>query len=76
MTSSRSVVLATPVRTAIGTFGGSLKEVSASDLGAVAIGAAVERAGLEPDEIGTVVMGRSTPGCPYRSRQAITTGSG
>ena len=57
MTSSRSVVLAAPVRTAIGTFGGSLKEVSASDLGAVAIGAAVERAGLEPDEIGTVVMG-------------------
>jgi acetyl-CoA C-acetyltransferase len=57
MTSSRSVVLAAPVRTAIGTFGGSLKEVSASDLGAVAVGAAVERAGLEPDEIGTVVMG-------------------
>jgi acetyl-CoA acetyltransferase len=57
MTSSRSVVLAAPVRTAIGTFGGSLKEVSASDLGAVAIGAAVERGGLEPDEIDTVVMG-------------------
>jgi acetyl-CoA C-acetyltransferase len=36
MTSSRSVVLAAPVRTAIGTFGGSLKEVSAPDLGAVA----------------------------------------
>jgi acetyl-CoA C-acetyltransferase len=50
MTSSRSVVLAAPVRTAIGTFGGSLKEVSAPDLGAVAIGAAVERAGLEPGE--------------------------
>jgi hypothetical protein len=33
MTSSRSVVLVAPVRTAIGTFGGSLKEVSASDLG-------------------------------------------
>jgi acetyl-CoA C-acetyltransferase len=50
-------VLATPVRTAIGTFGGSLKDMSATDLGAVAIGAAVERAGLKPDEIGTVVMG-------------------
>ncbi len=57
MTSPRSVVLATPVRTAIGTFGGSLKDMSATDLGAVAIGAAVERAGLKPDEIGTVVMG-------------------
>ncbi len=57
MTPRRSVVLATPVRTAIGTFGGSLKEVPAPDLGAIAIGAAVKRAGLKPDEIGTVVMG-------------------
>jgi acetyl-CoA C-acetyltransferase len=57
MTSSRTVVLAAPVRTAIGTFGGSLKDMPAADLGAVAIAAAVERAGLEPGEIGTVVMG-------------------
>src|SRR5271169_4680665 len=57
MTSSHSVVLAAPVRTAIGTFGGSLKEMSAPDLGAIAIGAAVGRAGLKPDEIGTAVMG-------------------
>ena len=57
MTQLRSVVLAAPVRTAIGTFGGSLKDLPAPDLGAVAIGAAVERAGLRPDEIGTVVMG-------------------
>jgi acetyl-CoA C-acetyltransferase len=57
MTQLRSVVLAAPVRTAIGTFGGSLKDMPAPDLGAVAIGAAVERAGLRPEEIGTVVMG-------------------
>ena len=57
MTQLRSVVLAAPVRTAIGTFGGSLKDLPAPDLGAVAIGAAVERAGLRPEEIGTVVMG-------------------
>jgi acetyl-CoA C-acetyltransferase len=57
MNSSNSVVFATPVRTAIGTFGGSLKDVSAPDLGSVAIRAAVEQAGLKPDEIGTVVMG-------------------
>jgi acetyl-CoA C-acetyltransferase len=57
MTQLRSVVLAAPVRTAIGTFGGSLKDVPAPDLGAVAIGAAVERAGVKPEEIGTVVMG-------------------
>jgi len=53
----RSVVLAAPLRTAIGTFGGSLKDMPAPDLGAVAIGATVERAGLRPEEINTVVMG-------------------
>ena len=57
MQSSHSIVLAAPVRTAIGTFGGTLKESPAIDLGAVAIRAAVERAGLKGDEIGTVVMG-------------------
>src|SRR5919197_4203292 len=57
MTSRRSVVLSAPVRTAIGTFGGSLKEVPAPDLGAAAIRAAVQRAGLKPEEIGTAVMG-------------------
>jgi acetyl-CoA C-acetyltransferase len=57
MTSQHSVVLAEPVRTAIGTFGGSLKDVSAANLGAVAIAGAVKRAGLRPDEIETVAMG-------------------
>src|ERR1700736_6948758 len=54
---SRSVVFAEPVRTAIGTFGGTLKDVPAPSLGAVAIKAAVERAGLRADEIETVAMG-------------------
>jgi acetyl-CoA C-acetyltransferase len=57
MTPARSVVIATPVRTAIGTFGGSLKEVPATELGAVAIRAAVERAGVDPSAIDTVAMG-------------------
>jgi acetyl-CoA C-acetyltransferase len=57
MTSQHSVVLAEPVRTAIGTFGGSLKDVPAANLGAVAIAGAVKRAGLRPDEIETVAMG-------------------
>src|SRR5260221_7637381 len=57
MTSRRSVVFSGPVRTAIGTFGGSLKEVAAPDLGAAAIKGALERAGLQPDEAGTVAMG-------------------
>src|ERR1700675_1732702 len=52
-----SVVFAEPVRTAIGTFGGALKDMPAPNLGAVAIGAAVARAKLRPDEVETVVMG-------------------
>jgi acetyl-CoA C-acetyltransferase len=54
---SRSVVIAEPVRTAIGAFGGALKDVPAPDLGAVAIRAAVERAGLKPEEVETAAMG-------------------
>jgi acetyl-CoA C-acetyltransferase len=54
---SRSVVFAEPVRTAIGTFGGSLKDIPAPELGAVAISGAVARAGIRPDEVATVVMG-------------------
>jgi acetyl-CoA C-acetyltransferase len=57
MTPQRSVVLSSPLRTAIGTFGGSLKDIAAPDLGAVAIKAAVAGAGLRPEEIGTAVMG-------------------
>jgi acetyl-CoA C-acetyltransferase len=59
MTSLHSVVIAEPVRTAIGTFGGTLKDVPAVDLGAVAIKAAIQRAGLQPHDIGTVVMGNA-----------------
>jgi len=55
--SSRSIVIAEPVRTAIGAFGGSLKDVPAPDRGAVAIRAAVERAGLKPEEVETAAMG-------------------
>jgi len=57
MTSQHSVVFAEPVRTAIGTFGGSLKDVPAPNLGAVAISGAVVRAKLHPDEVEAVVIG-------------------
>ena len=57
MVSPSSVVLIAPLRTAIGTFGGSLKEIPAPDLGAIAIKAAVAHTGLDPTEVGTVVMG-------------------
>lgn len=51
------IVIVSGARTAIGKFGGSLKDFEASDLGAVALKAAVERAGLTPDQIDEVIMG-------------------
>ena len=54
---NREVVICSPVRTAIGTYGGTLKDTPAVDLGAVVVRAALERAKLPPGEIDTVVMG-------------------
>ncbi len=56
MTSS-TVLLCAPVRTAIGTYNGSLKDTPAVELGAIAIRASLERAKLDPATVGTVVMG-------------------
>jgi acetyl-CoA C-acetyltransferase len=54
---AREVVLCSPVRTAIGTYGGTLKSTPATALGAVAVKATLERAKLDPGKIGSVVMG-------------------
>lgn len=53
-----NVVLCSPVRTAIGTYGGTLKAMPAPELGAVAIRAALERATLQGSDIETVVLGQ------------------
>ncbi|HKJ22055.1 MAG TPA: thiolase family protein [Gammaproteobacteria bacterium] len=55
--SSNEIVLCNPVRTAIGTYGGSLKSVPAQDLGAVVVSAVLERSGLDPATVESVVMG-------------------
>jgi acetyl-CoA C-acetyltransferase len=55
--SQREIVLCNPVRTAIGSYGGSLKDVPAPALGAVVVREAVRRSGLDPGQIETVVMG-------------------
>ena len=52
-----NVVICSPVRTAIGTYGGTLKDMPAADIGAVAIRATLERSKLTGDDIDTVVMG-------------------
>jgi len=53
----REVVIVSAVRTAIGSFGGGLKDVPAVDLGALVIKEAVSRAGLKPELVDEVIMG-------------------
>ena len=44
-------------RTAVGSFGGSLKDIPATDLGAVVVKAALERAGVKPEQVDEVMFG-------------------
>jgi acetyl-CoA C-acetyltransferase len=53
----RQTVLCNPVRTAIGTFDGSLKGVPATELGATVVRAALKRSGLKGSDVQTIVMG-------------------
>ncbi len=53
----RTVYIVSAVRTPIGSFGGALKDISATQLGGIAIKAAVERAGLKPEQVQEVLMG-------------------
>lgn len=53
----KEVYIVSAVRTPIGSFGGALAEVSATQLGATAIKAAVERAGIKPTDVQDVFMG-------------------
>jgi acetyl-CoA C-acetyltransferase len=52
-----SVVIVSAARTPIGKLGGVLKELSAWELGAMAIQAVLQRAGIEADEVDEVIMG-------------------
>ncbi|HAT4105603.1 MAG: acetyl-CoA C-acetyltransferase [Clostridium perfringens] len=53
----REVVIASAVRTALGSFGGSLKDVPAVDLGALVIKEALNKAGVKPECVDEVLMG-------------------
>ena len=53
----QDVVIVGGARTPVGRFGGAFKDILASDLGAVAIKAAVERAGISPEDVDEVIMG-------------------
>ena len=55
--SNKEVYIVSAVRTPIGSFGGSLKDVSAPQLGAFAIKGAIQKAGIKPTDVQEVYMG-------------------
>jgi acetyl-CoA C-acetyltransferase len=68
---AREVVILGAARTPIGRYGGSLKDVHPAELGAVAARAAIERAGVPPEEIDEIVFGhgRQAGSGPNPARQ-------
>ena len=54
---NKTVYIVSAVRTPMGSFGGALKDVPATQLGATAIRAAIKRAGIQPDQVDEVLMG-------------------
>jgi acetyl-CoA C-acetyltransferase len=57
MAEARDVVVLSGVRTAVGKYGGSLKDMPPADLGAAVVREAVSRSGVEPAEVGHTVFG-------------------
>lgn len=56
------IVISTPLRTAIGTFGGMLKDIPASDLGATVAREILDRTGIEGEQVDQVVVGNVLQG--------------
>ena len=74
---AREVVVVSGVRTAIGTYGGSLKDIAPVDLGAIVVKEALARAQVEGNEVGQVVFGHvvnTEPRDMYLSRVAAING--
>ncbi|MBS5523603.1 MAG: acetyl-CoA C-acetyltransferase [Clostridiales bacterium] len=53
----KEIVIASACRTAIGSYGGTLKSVPAADLGAAVVKEAVHRAGIKPEQVDEVIFG-------------------
>jgi acetyl-CoA C-acetyltransferase len=68
-----NVVIVGGARTPIGKFGGSFKDMQASDLGAVAIKAVIERTGIDPNSVDEVIMGNVIQAAEtgYSARRAM-----
>ena len=57
----RRVAIVSPVRTAVGNFGGTLRDVTAADLASTVIKEALERSGVDPAKVDDVILGHGYP---------------
>jgi acetyl-CoA C-acetyltransferase len=73
MPAMKDVVIVNGARTPVGRFGGAFKDMRASDLGAIAIKAALERAGVVPELVDEVIMGNVLQAAEtgYAARRAM-----
>ena len=54
----KDVVIVSGVRLPVGSYGGSLKDITAIDMGAMVVKEAVKRAGIQPSDVDEVVIGQ------------------
>ena len=57
----RGVAIVSPVRTAVGNFGGNIRDISAAELGSIVIKEVLERTGLNPEKVDDVILGHGYP---------------
>ena len=62
MSDKKTVVITSAVRTAIGSLGGTLKNISAHKLGSAVISGAIKKSSLKPSDINEVIMGQVLTG--------------
>lgn len=73
----RDVVIVAAGRTAVGTFGGSLSKIAASDLGATVIKGLIEKIDLDPSKVDEVILGQVlTAGCGQNPARQATLNAG
>ena len=72
------IVIVSAARTAVGSFNGALGSMPAHDLGAVALQAAMGRAGVDPADIDELIYGQvlaageGPPACPTQRRRSAS----
>ncbi|MFC1957018.1 hypothetical protein ACFLVY_01815 [Chloroflexota bacterium] len=75
--SDREVVIVNGARTAIGRFGGALRDLTVIDIGVVAVKGALERSGVNPEQVDEVIIGHARQaGCGPNAARIVSISAG